>query len=159
MAIEEQVNNLSRSVKDFANCVDSLHGEMFLKMLDGWTPRDILAHLIGWNQYTIKGCEQIRKGNLPFYFIDPGEDYCKVNAVLVRKYSSRDKTRLLDELESSADELKSFLCLIDPLEWDHDYGVRYQGFTITIRNTVDALIEDFINHRQQIEQWVTKKEC
>ena len=79
--------------------------------------------------------------------------------MLVRKYSSRDKIRLLDELESSADELKSFLCLIDPLEWDRDYGVRYQGFTITIRNTVDVLIEDFINHRQQIEQWVTKKEC
>ena len=154
MAIEDQVENLSRSVKDFTECVDSLHGEMFLKKLNGWSPRDILAHLIGWNRYTVKGCEQIRRGDLPFYFVDPGEDYCKVNAVLVREYSSMDIRELLDELEASTNELKAFLGMVDLLDWDRDYGVRYQGINITIRNTVGALIEDYIDHRQQLEEWV-----
>ena len=154
MAIEDQVENLSRSVKDFAECVDSLYGEMFLKKLNGWSPRDILAHLIGWNRYTIKGCEQIRRGDLPFYFDDPGEDYCKVNAVFVREYSSEDISELLNELEVSTNELKAFLGMVDPLDWGRDYGVTYQGFNVTVRNSVDALIEDYINHRQQLEEWV-----
>jgi len=110
--------------------------------------------LIGWNRYTIKGCEQIRRGDLPFYFVDPGEDYCKVNAVLVREYSSMDIRELLDELEASTNELKAFLGMVDLLDWDRDYGVRYQGINITIRNTVGALIEDYIDHRQQLEEWV-----
>ena len=154
MVIEDQVENLCRSVKDFAECVDSLHGEMFLKKYNDWSPRDVLAHLIGWNRYIVKGCEQIRRGDLPFYFVDPGKDYCKINAKLVREYSSKDKRDLLDELEVSTNELKAFLGMVDPLDWDRDYVVRYQGFNITIRNTVDALIEDYINHRQQLEEWV-----
>ena len=154
MAIEDQVENLSQSVKGFVECVGSLRGEMFLRKHNGWSPRDVLAHLIGWNRYTIKGCKQIRRGDLPFYFNDPGEDYCKVNAVFVREYSSEVIGELLDELEASTNELIMFLGMVDPVDWDRDYGVRYRGFNITIRNTVDALIEDYINHKQQLEEWV-----
>ena len=152
MAIEDQVENLSHCVKGFTECIESLPGKKFLKKNDGWSPRDILAHLIGWNRYTVKGCEQIRGGDLPFYFVDPGEDYCKVNAVSVRDYSSEDRRELLDELEASTHELIGFLGMVNPVDWDRDYGVRYRGFKVTIRNTVDALIEDYINHRQQLEE-------
>ena len=154
MKIEGQVKNLSHCVKGFAEYIDSLHREIFLKKTHGWSPRDILAHLIGWNRYTVKGCEQIRRGDLPFYFIDPGEDFCKVNAALVREYSSKDIRELLDELEASTNELIVFLGTVDPVDWDRDYGVRYQGFNITLRSTVDGLIEDYINHRQQLEESV-----
>jgi len=74
--------------------------------------------------------------------------------VLVREYSSMDIRELLDELEASTNELKAFLGMVDLLDWDRDYGVRYQGINITIRNTVGALIEDYIDHRQQLEEWV-----
>ena len=154
MAIEDQVENLRHCVQGFTECMESLHRGMFLKKNNGWSPRDILAHLIGWNRYTVKGCEQIQRGDLPFYFDDPGEDYCKVNAVSVREYSSEDIRELLDELEVSTNELIVFLGRVDPVDWDRDYGVRYQGFNVTIQNSVDALIEDYIKHRQQLEEWV-----
>jgi hypothetical protein len=93
------------------------------------------------------------RGEVPFYDIEPGEDYSKVNAVLVCEYSSRDKQELLDELKASTQELIQFLQLLDSSEWDCDYGVRHQGAIITIRDTIDELIEDYDIHREQIKEW------
>jgi hypothetical protein len=153
MTLKEQVNKLSRRVEEFARCVDSLPGDSFLEKIDDWSPRDILAHLIGWNRYTIEGSMHIRHGQTPFYLIDPGDDFSKVNAVLVRQYSSPDKRELLDELEASCQELKLFLLSLDPADWESDYGVRHQGFPVTIQNNVEGLIDDYLHHREQIEEW------
>ncbi len=71
MTIEMQIAKLGLSVEDFARCVASLNEELFLKKLDSWSPRDIVAHLIGWNYYIIEGSKQIKRGELPFYDIDP----------------------------------------------------------------------------------------
>ena len=121
--------------------------------MDGWAPRDVTAHLIGWNLYTIKGCQQIMKGETPFYFIDPGDDFCKVNALSVGKYNSKDKKKLIEQLNNYTEKLKNFLIAVDPNDWEADFGVKYMGQTITIKNTVDALISDFISHKKQIEKW------
>jgi hypothetical protein len=153
MTIAEQISELSRSVEEFASCVASLSGGWFLKPIDAWAPRDVVAHLIGWNRYTITGCEQIRNGETPFYFSDPGEDFSKINATLVQAYASQDKQEILDELAASLQELTQYLRSLDPADWERDYGVRYQGEPITIRNTVDALMGDFVHHQQQIEAW------
>ena len=153
MTIEEQVNKLSRGIEEFVRCMDSLPRNLFLKKINNWSSRDVLAHLIGWNRYTIKGCERIRRGELPFYFIDPGNNFSKVNAVLVQKYSSRNKRKLVDELKVSSQELKQFILSFDPAEWEADRGVRHEGGSVTIKNTVDVLIRDYIHHKEQIEKW------
>jgi hypothetical protein len=153
MTIETQIIRLHHNVEGFAKCVSFLNEELFLKKINGWSPRDIVAHLIGWNQYMIEGCKQIKKRELPFYDVDPGENYSKVNAVLIRKHSSVDKQELLDELRASARELEQFLESLDPGEWDRDYGVTNQGSTITIQSSVDDLIADYAHHTVQIEEW------
>ena len=122
--------------------------------LNGWSPRDIVAHLIGWNRYIIEGSRQIVRGELPFYDVDPGDDYARINADLVRRYPSQDRAALLAELRSSAGELKGFLATLDPGRWSRDYGVRHGGEVVTIRNTVKDLIEDYDHHRKQIDDWV-----
>jgi hypothetical protein len=116
-----------------------------------------VAHLIGWNRYTIEGCQQIRRRELPFYLIDPGDDFSKVNAMSVRKYNSKDRRKLVNELEASAQELRRFLFSLDRTEWEADYGVRYRGGPVTVRNSLDALISDYVLHRQQIEEWAKRK--
>ena len=156
ITIKKQVDNLNHCVQEFINCVDLLPESLFLKKMDGWSPRDVTAHLIGWNLYTIKGCQQLMKGELPFYFIDPGDDFCKFNALLVRKYDSKDKKDLIAQLNASAEKLKEFLIAVDPSDWETDFGVRYKREAITIKNSVDALISDFVTHRHQIEKWATK---
>ena len=154
MTIEEQINNLSKHTEEFVGCINSLPEGLFLKKLDEWAPRDILAHLIGWNRLTIQGCQQIMKGQTPSFFIDPGHDFSKVNAVLVQRYDSKDRQTLIEELNASARELKQFLLTIDSARWDTDYGVTYKGETVTVMNMVDALARDFVHHKIQIEKWV-----
>ena len=152
MTIEDQIVGLDRSVKAFARCVTSLDEHRFLQELNGWTPRDIVAHLVGWNRYVVKGGRQILRGELPFYDIDPGDNYSKVNAVLVREHSSSSSEELLTDLRRSARELKEFLRSVDLSDWNRDHGVRHGGSTITIKNTVDELIADYDHHRKQIER-------
>jgi hypothetical protein len=157
ISIKEQVNKLNRSIREFIRCIESLPGALFLKEMNGWAIRDVTAHLIGWNIYTIKGCQQLRKGELPFYFLDPGDDFCKVNAVLVREYDSKDKKELIAQLDASLVKLKDFLITVGPADWETDFGVTYRGYTITIKNTIDNLARDYDNHRQQIEKWAAEE--
>jgi hypothetical protein len=154
MKIESQIIKFEQSIEEFVNCVASLNEELFLKRFNQWSPRDVVAHLIGWNRYIIEGSHQIMRGELPFYDIDPGEDYSKVNALLVLEYSSRDIQKMLDELQVSAQELKRFILSLDSSEWSRDYGVRHKESIITIQNTVDELIEDYNIHKERIEEWL-----
>jgi hypothetical protein len=153
MSTEEQVKRLARRIEEFARCVESPPEGAFLEKIGDWAPRDVLAHLIGWNRLTIAGCQQIARGETPFYFVDPGDDFSKVNAVLVRKYGATDQGRLLSQLEASVQELQQFVASLGPTEWETYYGVRYRGGVVTIRNTVDVLIYEYTVHRQRIEEW------
>jgi hypothetical protein len=152
--IQNQVQRFEVAVERFEASVVSLLPEAFLEQLNGWSPRDILAHLIGWNQHIIEGSNQIQRGELPFYDIDPGENYSKVNAAIVREISGTDRQVLIAKLHSSANELKEYLLTLDPETWAKDYGVRHNESRVTIRETIEELIEDYAHHRKQIENWV-----
>jgi hypothetical protein len=152
--IENQIASFQGNVSAFERCIRSLQKDQFLKKLKRWSPRDIVAHLIGWNRSLIQGSNQIRKGELPFYDIDPGENYSKINDAFVKQYSSESRGELLDEMHTSAEKLADFLRTLSPDEWDRDYGVRHKEAVVTIRNSMDELIEDYAHHRKQIEDWL-----
>ena len=154
MTIETQVDRFDRSVKNFAGCIEALSETSFLAKLNGWSPRDIVAHLIGWNRYYVTGCDQIRQGELPFYYIDPGEDFSKVNAGFVQQYASTSQKELLAELEASWQALQQYLLALAPEEWAADYGVRYAGSPLSIEKSVEALRQDYVAHQQEIESHV-----
>ena len=83
MTIDGQIARLDRSVEELAAAVASLDEKLFLERLNGWSSRDIVAHLVGWNRLIIEGSRQIMRGELPSYDVDPGENYSKVNAKLI----------------------------------------------------------------------------
>ena len=153
MTIEAQLRRLEKNLDDFRRCVSSLDERMFLRPIRQWSPRDIVAHLVGWNRYLVQGADQIKRGELPFYDIDPGDNYSNVNAALVLKYSSTSRDELLEDLRATAQELQQYLRSLDTTEWERDYGVRHAGTVITIRNSVDELIDDYHHHREQISTW------
>jgi len=154
---KEQADNLGLSINEFISCIEALPDGLFLKKMDDWAPRDVTAHLIGWNIYTVEGCQRMREGETPFYFIDPGDDFSKVNAVLVREYGSTDRAKLIKQIEISAEELKQFVLSLVPTDWETDYGVTYKGEPVTVKNMVDALSYDYVVHRQRIEKWAEKE--
>ena len=153
MTIEVQLSRLETHVDELCQCVTSLDEHMFLRPIRQWSPRDIVAHLVGWNRYLVQGADQIKRGELPFYDIDPGDNYSNVNAALVCKYSSTSRDELLEALRATAQELQQYLRSLDTAEWDRDYGVRHAGAIITIRNSVDELIDDYHHHSEQISTW------
>ena len=148
--IESQRSALAGAVESFAHLIGSLDEKTFLGPLGRWSARDVIAHLIGWNRSTIEGAKQIARGELPFYDLDPGEDYANVNRTHLRQYPSRVKDELLSELRASARELSEALSALDAGTWSRDFGVRHKGQTVTIRSTVDDLIADYAHHAEQI---------
>ena len=148
--IETQIHHLREGVSEVKAAIETLGPEAFRSALGNWSPRDIVAHLIGWNRYVVRGSQQLLEGELPFYDVDPGEDYCNVNARLVAEYSSDSRTELLAELENAAVELVRFLRSLSPDDWRRESGVVHQGEALTIRGTVDELIEDYFHHIEQI---------
>ena len=149
--IDEQIGRLEQGVAGVERAVAALDEDVFLGELGRWTPRDIVAHLIGWNLSVIEGSQQIQRGELPFYDVEPGENYANVNAALVREHVSTNRVELLNELRDSAEELASFLRSLDTSSWENDYGVRHGDEVLTIRGTVDDLIADYEHHRRQLE--------
>ena len=155
--IESQIDRFDSAVKRLEDSLVALQQEPFLARLNGWSPRDILAHLIGWNHHIIEGSRQIQLGELPFYDVDPGENYSQVNEALVQKISATDRQVLIKELHSSGNDLNEYLRSLEPEAWAKDFGVRHGGSTVTIRDTVDELIEDYDHHRKQVEDSATTK--
>ena len=153
---EDAVTRLRESADAFKNCVAALPDEVFSRKFSEWSPRDVLAHLIGWNDYTLTGCQQIRNGEAPFYLSDELNDFSTVNAASVQKYSSQDKQLLLGELERSLQALLGFLRTLGPADWEREHGAHDDlGRPEMIRAHVEALSADYIGHRQEIERWTT----
>ncbi len=157
MTIESQIAELDRNLDALVRSVLALEERLYLQPINDWATRDIVAHLVGWNGYVIEGSRQILRSELPVYDVDPGNNYAKVNAALIREYSSTSRTDLLNELRRSAATLVEFLRSVAPGYWEHDYGVRNLGSVITVRSTVDELIADYEHHTRQIEQFATNQ--
>jgi len=151
--MDKMIPKLSQAAMNYRECILELPEDAFLKPINGWSPRDITAHLIGWNRHTITGCRQIRMGNLPSYFSDAPNDYKNINDESVALYFSQDRELLLAELETSYLSLENFVQFMDPDDWTKDFGVRYGEHTITISNTIEALIQDYDEHCQEIRTW------
>lgn len=158
MTVNEQIHQLQRRVEAFVGSVASLDERLFLRTVTNWTVRDIVAHLVGWNRYVVIGAREILQGELPFYDVDPGTDYAKVNAALIREYADVDRSTLLENLAASTRELAAFLRAIDPAAWDRDFGVRHKDETLTVKSTVDDLIADYDHHRIQLEEFRARAE-
>lgn len=146
-----QLENLDYAYKSFVETVRELSMEKFVASLGNWTPRDILAHFIGWNRITLAGCAEICEGTMPFYFYDGTNDYRKVNAGFIERFNSQDREELLKQMEFSKNALVSYLGMLDENEWEKDTGVvHYRGGSATVARCVDSLIRDYRKHREEI---------
>ena len=62
--------SLKNAYQDFTKIILSLSDEQFLSPLDDWTPRDVVAHLVGWNGLMIDLPRSILTGKPPSYYDD-----------------------------------------------------------------------------------------
>ena len=148
---DKQLTDLRTAYESFLETVNRLTPESFLRPLGDWTPRDIVAHLIGWNRITLVGCGQVREGSEPFYFYDGTNDYRIINAGFIRRFDSAERKVLLDDLAATLDTLLAYLPTINESEWEADTGVvHYRGGPATVARCVDSLVRDYGKHRLEI---------
>jgi hypothetical protein len=158
MRVENQIRRLRAAARELESSLEPVEDERLLARLGSWSPRDIVAHLVGWNRAVIRGSRQLLGGELPFYDEDPGYDYSKVNARFVVETASKEKRELMSELRTSLDELAAFLEALDPDDWQRLTNVVHRQERLSVRATVDELIEDYFHHSRQIREWVATDE-
>jgi hypothetical protein len=113
-----------------------------------------VAHLIGWNVYTLLGCRELELGKAPSYLSDEADDFKNVNAASVRRYTSLDKDELLSQLRASAQELLDYLDQLPVGSWNQNYGVYdSSGRPSLISQHIAALAADYLGHAQEITAW------
>jgi hypothetical protein len=147
----EQLSDLKTAHNDFMQTASNFSANDLIISLGDWTPRDILAHFIGWNRITLAGCAELREGVEPFYFYDGTNDYRKVNAQFLKRYDSTNKDLMLAQVKGTMEALVSYLNSIPESEWELDTGViHYRGGPATVARCVDSLIRDYRKHREEI---------
>lgn len=146
-----QLEQFDSAYSTFVEAVRSLDAEQLLQPLSGWTPRDIVAHLIGWNYNIRSGCEQIMSGSAPFYHVDGPNDYRRLNAEFMRQYNSTDLDTLLRQLEDGRQALRTFLGKVDEQDWARDFGPQhYRGGPATVGRCAASITGDYIDHAREI---------
>ncbi len=151
MSKTDQLVQFEMAFDHFVRVVESLSPDRFLASLGDWTPRDVVAHLIGWNRNVLVGCQQIQGGMSPFYHVDGPNDYRRLNAEIIARFNSTDQPALLRELSKGRDLLVSYLEGVNEHEWNKDFGVEhYRGGPATISRALESLTADYVNHAAEI---------
>ena len=159
MSNKEVLDPLKKSYQDFVGIILPLSNEFLLSSMNGWAPRDVVAHLIGWNRLMIEASSSILAGKPPAYYADTPNDFSNINAGFTTEYSSRSKQGLLSEMESSLESFEAFILALPEEEMLADHGVRhYSGSPATVSKIISSLAGDYQSHTRQIKAWLNQKE-
>ena len=145
---------LKRAYQDFYDGILSLPEALFTSSMNGWSPRDVVAHLIGWNRHMIAASTAILAGETPAYYADAPNDYKNINAGFVAQHASHSKVELLLQLESSMDEFDQYILALPPVELEASHGVvHYSGRPATVAGIIASLAGDYQSHTSQVIEW------
>jgi len=158
MSDPDVIAALKGACLDFAALIRSLSDEAFLSPMEGWSPRDVTAHLVGWNELMVEAALSILAGKAPAYYADAPNDYRRINAGFTARHASRSKQELLAELGTSMETLEAFLLALPAGERRADHGVRhYSGVPATVDKIVVSLTGDYRHHADEIRTWLENR--
>lgn len=154
MSDSNTLHLLTQAYQRFTELIASLSDEQFLSPMDSWAPRNVVAHLVGWNSLMIEAALSIMAGSPPAYYEDAPNDYSNINAGFTEKFSSESKRDLLADLRSSMEKLERFLSSLPAEELAKDHGVKHHsGSPATVARIIESLASDYQYHTNQIEEW------
>jgi hypothetical protein len=115
-----------------------------------WSVKDLLAHLIGWDETNLRAARSVLKGQVPSFYKYENRDWQIYNAMLVKKYRKDSFSALLASVKDSRERLIEFLQTVPPENFNKDFGVRFRGYKVTIQRLLEAEAGDEQIHCQQI---------
>lgn len=157
MAESVPLDAFHEGYEQFRAAAASVPDALFLAPMSdgGWSARDTVAHLVGWNREMVQAGRDLLAGQEPYYYSERAIDYRDMNARFVATYAEHDKFQLLSMLHKSLSELEDFIFALDPSELEAGHGVtHYRGGPGTVRTTLDSLGRDYRHHAQEITAWL-----
>jgi hypothetical protein len=115
-----------------------------------WSVKDLLSHLIGWDESNLRAAKSILKGQVPSFYEHSDRDWQTYNAILVKKYKKDSLRELIASTRDSQKELIEFLQSIPSENFNKDFGVRFRGYKVTIQRLLEAETKDEQTHHRQI---------
>lgn len=115
-----------------------------------WSVKDLLAHLIGWDETNLLATKSILEGQLPSFYEHRDRDWQTYNAILVKKHKKDSFQELLTAVKDSQEKLIEFLQTIPAENFNKDFGVRFRGYKVTMQRLLEAEWKDEQTHLQQI---------
>lgn len=115
-----------------------------------WSVKDLLAHLIGWDETNLRAVKSVLKGQVPSFYEHRDHDWQTYNAMLVKKHKKGSFKELYATVKVSQEKLIGFLQTIPPANFNRDFGVRFRGYKVTIQRLLEAEARDEQVHCQQI---------
>ena len=115
-----------------------------------WSVKDLLAHLIGWDETNLRAVKSVLERQLPSFYEHRDHDWQTYNAMLVKKYKKDSFEELLVEVKASQEKLIEFLRTIPPEYFNKDFGVRFRGYKVTVQRLLEAEAKDEQTHHKEI---------
>jgi hypothetical protein len=149
------LDSLHSAYHDFVAGVLSVPEARFLASMNGWSPRDVVAHLIGWNRLMIQSGISILAGEPPAYYADAANDFRSINAAFVAAYSLPTKADALRRLDLTMGEFEAYIAGLSAAQLFSDRGIRHHsGQPATVAKLIGSLAGDYALHARQIREWV-----
>ena len=125
-----------------------------LPIYEKWTIKDVLAHLIGWDQRVIETLPlllQNRAGEIPSVEVE------EHNRASVQAWRDKPLAEVRARLESVHQQILSMISSLDHIEID--MRRERNGRFVTIRSyVIDIMTEHERRHAAEIEQWRSQLE-
>ena len=115
-----------------------------------WSIKDLLAHLIGWDETNLRAVKSVLDGQVPSFYKHRDRDWQTYNAILIKKYKKDSFNELLAIVTDSQEKLIKFVQTVPPENFNRDFGVRFRGYKVTIQRLLEAEAADEQTHCQQI---------
>ncbi len=155
MTGDAAIARLAASSDQYAAAILDLTPDQLLEPMTGindlWSPRDVTAHLIGWNVLMWEGTEQILAGRVPNYYDGVEDDFAAINADSIKRHSATDRIALIMGLHASLSDLRKLLSDLPAEVWTQE--LTYAEHTVTIAGEIASLIEDYVSHGAEIVRW------
>jgi uncharacterized damage-inducible protein DinB len=121
---------------------------------DHWTIKDILAHIIGWDQRVIKILPLIVQDQANLI---PGVEVEEQNQQAVAQWRDRSMAEVLMALRATHRQIVDFIGQLDYPQIDMRH--ERDGRIITIRSyVIQIMVDHELQHAVEIEQWCKKRD-
>jgi hypothetical protein len=99
---EEAYSLLEQAHKELLAAIDGLTPEqMTIPVFDDWSVKDILAHIVSWEEYTLLDLQRVARGHMPALANFKEEDLDNWNALVMSLRRNFPLDQVMHELEAS----------------------------------------------------------